>query len=487
MVNRNFIVGVFVAAGLTLFTVGLFLIGNRHEAFARHVELYAGFRDLAGLSKGAKVQVAGMDAGEVVEIGVPDSPLSRFRVRIRINEQFHGLVRTDSVATIGTEGVVGNTFLLIRPGSSTSAVAPALSTLQSKEPTELADLLDQGKGLLTDVDSTVKNADGLLTTVGGNLNTTLTGMRTTVSNVNDVVVGVKKGEGPAGMLLRDESVASQIRQSITNVQQATADVGSASKQVNQLMADIQSRQFPQKLDETMTSVRSATANLDASSRQINQTIAEVTGEDAQGVTAGVNIRQTLSNANAASANLVDDTEALKHNFLIRGFFNRRGYYNLSSIDPEKYRADAAIKRSTRGRIWLSANELFLRDPAGVEQLTTEGKAELNRAIAQYGDSIIQSPIVVEGYSGDHDTADQLVFSRTRANLVRTYLQSHFQLDPENVGGVALMNLPPSGLDRSTWNGVCILVVNGKDRDSRKEREQERPRNASSTAASVGQN
>src|SRR5580698_1156958 len=135
MMNRNVIVGLFVAAGLALFTVGLFLIGNRHEAFSHHIEFYAEFKDLSGLAKGAKVQVAGMDAGQVVEIGIPDSPSAGFRVKMRIDDKFHGLVRADSLATIGTAGVVGETFLLVRPGSTTAPAAAALATLPSKEPT----------------------------------------------------------------------------------------------------------------------------------------------------------------------------------------------------------------------------------------------------------------------------------------------------------------------------------------------------------------
>src|ERR1700733_6520200 len=106
MMNRNVIVGLFVAAGLALFTIGLFLIGNRHEAFSRHIEFFAEFKDLSGLAKGAKVQVAGMDAGQVLDIGIPDSPTVGFRVKLRVDEKFHGLVRTDSVAMIGTAGVV---------------------------------------------------------------------------------------------------------------------------------------------------------------------------------------------------------------------------------------------------------------------------------------------------------------------------------------------------------------------------------------------
>ena len=72
--NRFMMVGVFVIAGLALFTTGLFMIGNRHEAFARHVELYTEFADVSGIVPGAKVQVAGMDAGEVLAMEVPNAP-----------------------------------------------------------------------------------------------------------------------------------------------------------------------------------------------------------------------------------------------------------------------------------------------------------------------------------------------------------------------------------------------------------------------------
>jgi phospholipid/cholesterol/gamma-HCH transport system substrate-binding protein len=461
MVNRSFTVGLFAIAGLTLFTVGLFLVGNRVEAFARHMDFYAEFTDLAGLSKGAKVQVAGMNAGQIVEIAIPDSPSSRFRVKLRINEKLHGLVRTDSVATIGTEGVVGDTFVLIRPGSSKARAAAAQSTLPSKEPTEIADLLDQGKGVLTDVDNTVKNANGLLTSVGGNLNSTLDGVKATVSNANDVVLGLKEGRGPAGLLLRDQALAGQIRQTVTNTQQATADLGHASKQANGLISDIESRHFPQKVDDTMASVKSAAANLDATAQQIHQTIAEVAEPDEQGITGGVNIRESLSNANAATANMADETEALKHNFFFRGFFRHRGYYTLANIDPSKYRKDAIFTRSSNYRAWLPANELFQRDPNGLEQLTTQGRVLLNSVVAQYGDSVVESPIVIEGYSVGGNAADQLASSRNRAIVVRRYLQMHFQLDPGNLGAVPMMNVPPRGLDHPTWDGICIVVL--KDR------------------------
>jgi len=68
--NKPLIVGSFVLASLALFASGLFMIGNRHEAFARHAQFYVEFSNLSGIAKGAKVQVAGMDAGEVVDVRI---------------------------------------------------------------------------------------------------------------------------------------------------------------------------------------------------------------------------------------------------------------------------------------------------------------------------------------------------------------------------------------------------------------------------------
>jgi len=461
MKNKNLIVGVFVLAGLVLFMTGLVLIGNRHEAFARHMDYYADFTNLSGLSKGSKVQVAGMDAGQVLDIAVPTSPAARFRVKLRIAENLHGLVRTDSVATIGTQGVVGETFLLIYPGSSHAAAASAFSLLPSKEPMDLANLLDQGQGLVRDVDVTVKDADGILKKTGGQLGPALDSAETTLANVNDVVVGLKKGRGSAGMLLQDQVFAAQIRQTMTNVQQASLDLSQLSNKANGLVSDIQSRQFPQKIDEAMTVVKSAVSNVDASTLQIRQTIAEASVPDENGATPGMNIRESLSNASTATANVADGTEALKHNFLLRRFFLHRGYYDLGHISADKYRHDHLFTRSENFRVWLSGTELFQQNPSGGEELSAHGKALLADALAQYGESVVGSAIVIEGYSDVNGPANQLALSRGRAVVVRQYLLNHFQLNPGNLGALPLMNLPPSGFGHQSWDGVCIVILKSK--------------------------
>jgi phospholipid/cholesterol/gamma-HCH transport system substrate-binding protein len=482
METRKVSIGIFVIGGLALFGIGMFLIGDRNQLFTRHVEYYSEFANLIGLSDGAKVRVGGLDAGQVTAIEVPDSPPARFRVKWRIDAKLHGLVRTDSVATIGTEGVVGGTYLSVLPGTAQGAEAPALATIPGKEPADLSELIARGTGLLDD-------AQGMLKEVGPKLGVALDTATSTVSNVNDVVLGLKEGRGTAGMLLRDQQLANVIRQNVTtaisdlsevvadlkdgrgaagmllrdqalagqvreivkNAQQASADLGQASRQVDAMVSDLNSRGIPQKAADLIDSISD-------SARQVHQIVSEVAKPDQNGTSAGENIRESLASASAASSNLAEATEALKHNFLVRGFFKKRGYYNLADISPDKYRRDRVFTSLANRRAWLSGSELFRDSTNGEEELTARGKALLSATLAEYGDSVLESAIIVEGYRDGNVPSDQLRLSRSRAMLVRQYLQTHFQLDTSNLGVVPMKNSPPSGMGRATWDGICLVVL-----------------------------
>jgi len=478
MKNKNVSVGIFVICGVLLFGIGMFLIGDERQAFSKHTEYYSEFVNLSGLSKGAKVRVGGMDAGKVVAIGVPDSPAARFRVKWKIDAKLRGLVRGDSVATIETEGVVGGTFLAVRPGSAQAAESAALATIPSKEPMELSELLTRGNGLLTD-------AQAMLNNVGGKLGGTLDTVNTTVSNVNDVVVGLKQGHGAAGMLLSDDKLANHLRQTVTSaasnvdeilagvkagqgpagvllrddasaaqIREALANVRHASQQADAMVSDLNSQQLPRKVGAVVDNVGDTV-------KQAHQMVGEINEPDRQGLTASDNVRESLTNANAATQNLADGTEALKHNFLLRGFFKRRGYYNLDNISPEKYRQDAVFTSHNNYRAWLPASDLFQEGGNGEEELSPAGKAVLDGALTDQGDGIFDSAIVIEGYCGGSGAADQLRISHARAILVRQYLQAHFQLEPTNLGIVAMKSTPPNGIGRTTWDGICVVVLRRK--------------------------
>ena len=119
-------VGVFVLGTLALFGTALFLIADRQMAFADRVVIYTEFGKITGLQTGAIVRVSGARAGSVRSIEVPPTPASKFRVQVEIVEDLHRLVRTDSVASIETEGLVGGSYLAITAGSPEAPQAPPM-------------------------------------------------------------------------------------------------------------------------------------------------------------------------------------------------------------------------------------------------------------------------------------------------------------------------------------------------------------------------
>ena len=140
MPSHKLTTGIFLIGGLILFGIGLFLISNRHGLLARNFEVYTEFTHLNGLQNGARVRISGMDAGEVLETRAPERPDSRFRVKLRIQEDLHSLVRTDSVATIKSTGLSENSFIDVEKGTNRAPESPGGSTIVSREPIDLADL-----------------------------------------------------------------------------------------------------------------------------------------------------------------------------------------------------------------------------------------------------------------------------------------------------------------------------------------------------------
>src|SRR5262249_43844920 len=155
-----------------------------------------------------------------------------------------------------------------------------------------------------------------------------------------------------------------------------------------LVSDLNRRDLASRAGDILDNVNEAT-------RQLDQLLSEVTASDQEGYTAGRNIRESLTNANRAAGNLADATEALKPNFLTRGFFKNRGYYTLEDLPPDKYRSDRIFARKTNRRVWLAGHELFRRTPDGDDEISDRGKETLDAVFSEYGDFIFDNPMVIE--------------------------------------------------------------------------------------------
>ena len=111
------------------------------------------------------------------------------------------------------------------------------------------------------------------------------------------------------------------------------------------------------------------------------------------------LRQTLSSTRDAMANLAENTEALKRNVLVRGFFEDRGYYDLDGITAIDYRQGVlAGKHRDPARIWLRGDLLFeaAQGQAANEALSAEGRVRLDRAMAEVLRYPQDTPLMVEG-------------------------------------------------------------------------------------------
>jgi len=447
------IVGAFIVSGGLLFTIGVFFIGDQYQVFSRHEELYIEMANVDGLSPGTNVRVEGLNAGQVKNIGLPDHPSGKFRLKLQIADKVRSLIREDSVATVETNGLVGDKYLLIRNGSDQSPEARNGSTIPSKEPIELSAVIAKVSGVVDQANTTIGDMHIRLDGV-------LDDFKTTVDNTNGLISDARSSKGTIGTLLNDRSTAAHVRQTVANAEIASANLEQASEQARQVVADLQSRNLPAKVDESVTNVRRASEQIDKVSQRVNSTLAQALEPDNTGVSVAQNVRETLSNANVATGNLAEDTEAIKHEFFFRGFFKKRGYYSLSDLTPEEYRGNPFFQDRRDKRFWLGADS-FTMDANGMDILSGEGQIQVDRIVGTAGDAIMELPIMIEGYSTDPVPYQQILLSSAHSAAVAHYLEARFKLHSANLGTISLDAKPPQASGKDLWNGACIVFLSSR--------------------------
>jgi phospholipid/cholesterol/gamma-HCH transport system substrate-binding protein len=437
--NRTALVGAFVIGGLLLFALGLFLIGNRRMLFERNFDVYTHFTNISGLQNGALVRVAGMEAGEVRQIEVPGGPGGQFRVRLRIREDLQPMLRADSIASIQNDGLVGNKFVQVQAGTEGGEPIGDGSTIASQEPFDFADALRRlnetidvvteiveevkvnVEGALNAVTETAKDAQTLMADVGVEIREITTSTQKATEDIMVITTGVREGRGTVGKLLTDDSLYQRTQQIADEAQKAMTDLREAAGQAREAVADFRGEDGPMK---------------------------GITGD----------LQQTITQARTVMHNLAENTEALKHNFFFRGFFNRRGYFNLQDVSVQEYRA-GALEEGDRVplRIWAAASVLFELDADGRERLSEGGRTRLDSAMAEFVKYPRTTPFVVEGYAEEPTGDARFLLSRARAELVRDYVVSKYGLDPNYVTTMPMGARATGSPAGDRWDGVALAM------------------------------
>ena len=434
----------FLIGGLILFGAGLFFISNRQKLFHHNFEVYTEFVRLNGLQNGAQVRVSGMAAGELLQTQVPNRPDGRFRLRLRIQQNLHALVRLDSVATIKTLGLAGSSFIDIQKGSQRAPESPSGGTIPSKEPFDISDLMQQGNDLL-------KTTQASMDTLRHELQAIMVDARRTAEDVSEIVTHVKQGQGTIGKLVADPKLADSFDQIVADARQSALELKSTSARMNDTMADFQRRDLLGRSQAMLENVRQVT-------EQLKQVAAALTSSPpGQDGSAG-NLRDTLASARTTMANLVADSEALKRNFFLRGFFKRQGYYTLDQMTPAEYRSSKFLQGNSSERIWLSNNELFSSESGEREELTKEGQRQIDGAMSALIPYLPNSPIVVEGYATQGSPSERFIRAKQRASIVQIYINKRFGLQPNTVGVMPMSDSTLPSVGKSVWDGVSLVLI-----------------------------
>lgn len=318
----NFKLGIFVILGVIFLIILLFTVGKNKNLFGSSYTLKAEFQNVHGLVKGNNVRYSGIHVGTVKDINIID--MNSIIVTMNINKEMKHVIHKDAVATVGTDGLVGNKVVDISPNAVAGIIANDNEFINSKEAINTEEIFSGLSNSNTSIESITRN----LVTITDRI----------VQNNN------------LWAIIEDKNISNQILKSIENTKQITENV-------NILVRDLSN--FTQKLNEKESNLGFLISDttlhfkLNQISDNLNETSIHLrnAGSASVEITKDVqdlakNIKSEWDSSNGSIKYLLNDTlssshinralesiasgaesfnqnmEALKHNFFFRGYFKK---------------------------------------------------------------------------------------------------------------------------------------------------------------------
>ena len=224
-------VGIFVLIALLLGMMTLFQLGSGQDIFDSQYTLFTSFKDISGLRVGAQVQLAGLNVGFVDEIRFPDDLLVRnITVVLRIKKGFQRRIREDSVATVNTQGLLGDKFIYISVGSEDMPVIKDEGILPNKETTSIFALAEKAGEIMDNIGEASTSLNELLKGIGGKDENNL---RESIKSLRVTLQQVEKGKGLVHALIYDpkgEEVIANLSATMKSVKEITTGVSDNTKE-----------------------------------------------------------------------------------------------------------------------------------------------------------------------------------------------------------------------------------------------------------------
>lgn len=137
-------VGMFVLVAIAAFLGVIYALGARTRLFEPRYTIHAEFTEVAGVTEGATVRLAGVQIGRVADVHLPAQPGGKVRVELNIARRYADRVRQDSIARIETQGLLGDKIVEITVGTAGAPPIRAGETITARDPTNIADAINSG-------------------------------------------------------------------------------------------------------------------------------------------------------------------------------------------------------------------------------------------------------------------------------------------------------------------------------------------------------
>ncbi len=293
--------GMFIVGGIVIFVIAIFFIGKQQNLFNPVFKVTANFFNVSGLQVGNNVRFSGINVGIVDNISIINDSTVQVDMLIRKNVQ--QFIKADSQAGIGSEGIIGDRVLVITQGTLESAVAKDGQHIISKEPVET-------DAIMVSLQATAVNAE-LITL-----------------QLAEIMMNINSGQGMLGRLIQDSTIAENVNLTIENFKKSSAGLDETIEVTKE------------NVFAFMEGLQATVAKTEVASDQLGEIMMKInSGEGAIGMllkdTVIVNnIDETIVNLKESSIGLNENMEALKQNFLFRGYFRRQ------AREEEKKRIEA---------------------------------------------------------------------------------------------------------------------------------------------------
>jgi phospholipid/cholesterol/gamma-HCH transport system substrate-binding protein len=310
--TQNSKLGLFVIAGLSFIVLMLYLIGSSRNIFTSNFEISAAFNNVNGLMVGNNVRLSGIDVGTVRRIEMEND--TSVRVVMIIEKRMRKFIRKNSIASVGTDGLMGNKLVNINFVYGESRPIQAGDILSSLKPIESDEMLRT------------------LNTTNNNLARITNDMRLITAKLNN--------SKSLWSILQDTVVAENLKSVISNTNRASGNVEKSAQDLYVLMhKTTQGKGFlgnlfadssvSEKFLATISGIENTINHLEHTSETIEQLTNQVNSSTGaltlilRDTIFRNDLRETMSNARSASERLNEDASAIRENFLFRRYFRKK--------------------------------------------------------------------------------------------------------------------------------------------------------------------